>query len=293
MGIVVILLIDTSAVIINDLIIKRLMSEQNKLILFLVISPVCLLLQYTIIKQVMDSVGRHELLRIPKIKAIYIISLASIFTVAISIGLIIFQTLYYEYYTSRLNIIIISISYGACALIVVWLSLFFLQWFKSNHDLMILLYFASIVLITFNLILSATLADFKATHLPFLIGEYVGGGGDPSEGMYPTLEIVHKISSMISFFSIWITTAFLTKSYRDKLIRSVTYWMILVLPLVYFLTTYLYEYYPFFLINLLSLVSKDTIQLSLILTAYLSFSKPIGGLIFAIAFWKMSREIEL
>ena len=78
-------------------------------------------------------------------------------------------------------------------------------------------------------------------------------------------------------------------SYREKLIRSVMYLILLVLPLVYFLITYFYQ---FFLSNLLvSYFQSDPITVSIFISAFLSLSKPIGGLIFAFSFWSMSRVV--
>ena len=95
----------------------------------------------------------------------------------------------------------------------------------------------------------------------------------------------------MSFVSIWITTALLMNYYRDKLIiNSIIYWIILSIPLVYFLANYLYK---FILTNILiSYLTIDPITVSIILTSFLSLSKPIGGLTFAIAFWNISKIIS-
>ena len=109
-------------------------------------------------------------------------------------------------------------------------------------------------LIAFNLILTAFFVDFKITDAQYRVREFVGGGGDMSGGKNPFLGDLYNISSLISFFSIWMTTAILMNSYREKLIGSVKYWIILVLPLVYFLMTYFYQ---FFLSNMLIFVFSE------------------------------------
>ena len=94
----------------------------------------------------------------------------------------------------------------------------------------------------------------------------------------------------MSFFSIWITTALLMRYYRERLINDIIYWIILLIPLVYFIITYFYQ---FFLAKILiSYLAIDPITVSIILGAFLSLSKPIGGLVFAIAFWKIARTIS-
>jgi hypothetical protein len=144
-------------------------------------------------------------------------------------------------------------------------------------------------LIAFHLILTGLFIGAKLNDNQYLVGEYVGSSGDVSGGRHQLLNDLYRISSFISFFGIWMTTAVLMSSYREKLIGSVKYWIILVLPLGYFLITYFYQ---FFLSNLLvSYFQNDPITVSIIVSAFLSLSKPIGGLIFAAAFWNMSRVV--
>jgi hypothetical protein len=144
-------------------------------------------------------------------------------------------------------------------------------------------------LIAFHLILTGLFIGAKLNDNQYLVGEYVGSSGDVSGGRHQLLNDLYRISSFISFFGIWMTTGFLMSSYREKLIGSVMYWIILVLPLVYFLITYFYQ---FFLSNLLvSYFQNDPITVSIMVSAFLSLSKPIGGLIFAAAFWNMSRVV--
>jgi len=146
------------------------------------------------------------------------------------------------------------------------------------------------VVIAFNLIMTASFASIKVSERPYLVGAYIGGGGDISGGRHVVLDNIFKVSSFMSFFSIWITTAILMNYYREKLVNAVMYWLILSLPLVYFLITYFYQ---FFLAKMLiSYLVIDPITVSIILSAFLSLSKPIGGLIFGAAFWKISKIIS-
>ena len=94
----------------------------------------------------------------------------------------------------------------------------------------------------------------------------------------------------MSFFSIWLTTAILMNSYREKLISSIIYWIILSIPLVYFLITYFYQ----FILRsvLISYLEVDPATVSIILGTFLSLSKPIGGLLFGLAFWKISKIVS-
>ena len=58
-------------------------------------------------------------------------------------------------------------------------------------------------------------------------------------------------------------------------------------PFVYFLITYFYQYILGDI--LISYLEIDPITVSIILGGFLALSKPIGGLVFGVAFWKISR----
>jgi hypothetical protein len=79
-------------------------------------------------------------------------------------------------------------------------------------------------------------------------------------------------------------------SYREKLVNAIVYWVILSIPLAYFLITFFYE---FFLASFLSsYLAVDPVTISIFLAAFVSLSKPIGGLLFGVAFWKISRIVR-
>ena len=81
----------------------------------------------------------------------------------------------------------------------------------------------------------------------------------------------------------------MTKNYSKGLINTVAFWLLLSLPLLYFLIDYFYQ---FILINLLiEYLTIDPITVSLMITAVLSLSKPVGGLTFGIVFWRISRKL--
>ncbi|MFB5599980.1 MAG: hypothetical protein ACE5SW_07120 [Nitrososphaeraceae archaeon] len=152
------------------------------------------------------------------------------------------------------------------------------------------MYFASMLLISFNLFMASTVTSIKLMDRPNEIRMFVGGTADLSVGKYTLLNDIFKISSYISFISIWITTALLLNYYREKLIKAVLYWIVLSIPLVYFIIN---SVYTFIFGNLLNFyLTIDPITVSIILTAFLSLSKPIGGLTFAIAFWRTSKFIS-
>ncbi len=286
-ALIVTVLIDTSVVKINDLIDKYFIPLQSKLVLFAVNSSLCLLLQFFIIKYLQSSFKRDRLNNTLKVQSFYKISLISLCVLGTFIGFLIFQLFYNNYYNTSISIFIITISYGTATAFIIRLSLLFFSWFKSNHNVIVFLYFISIIVIGFNLIMTAAYTSVKVSELPNPTGEYVGSSGAFSSDRYSLLENAYRIFSFMSFFSIWITTAVLMINYRKKPSNAIVYWIILSIPFIYFLITYFYQY---ILGNTLtSYLEIDPITVSIILGAFLALSKPIGGLVFGVAFWKISR----
>lgn len=289
-GLVVTSIIDVSIVKINDLIDKYFIPMQGKLILFTVNSSVCLLLQFYLVRHIHISFQRDRPNRTLKVKIFYVVSFFTLSVLACLIGFLIIQQFYNNYYSTLIVVGIIALSYGTAAGFVIWLSYLFFSWYKSHHDLIVLLYFISMSVIAFNLIMTAAFTGVKVNDTPDLIGEYVGSSGDLTGGRHRLLDTIYRISSFMSFFSIWVTTAILMNYYREKLINAIVYWVILSIPLVYFIITYFYQY---ILGNILSsFMEIDLISVSIILGAFLALSKPIGGLLFGLVFWNISRIIR-
>ena len=176
------------------------------------------------------------------------------------------------------------------AALMIWLSLLFLSWYKSNHSLIVLLYFISIVVIAFNLIVTAAYVNAKMSDRPTYTAQYVGGSADVSGGQHLFLQYTYIISNFISYVSIWATTVLLMNNYREKLANAIIYWIIFCLPHVYFLITFFYQF--IFSNILISYLEIDPITVSIVLGAFLSLSKPIGGVFFAVAFWKISTTVS-
>jgi hypothetical protein len=278
------LLIDTFLVKVYDLIEKSFISVQTKFLLFFINTSFCLLLEIIVIKYLQISFKRHQLNKGLNINLLYIISISSLVAIGTLFGLLMFQEVSYYYHMTLIPTLIIIISYGTAGAFVIRLSMLFISWYKSKHNWIVLLYFVSTLLIAFNLLMTAVVTDIKLTDRPDEIIDFVGGSVDISFGKYVYLDTLYKASSIMSFISIWITTATLISYYKERLV-AVAYCILLAMPLVFFLIN---SFYQFTISTLSSYMETDPVTVSIILTTFLSLSKPIGGLTFAIAFWKIS-----
>jgi hypothetical protein len=138
--------------------------------------------------------------------------------------------------------------------------------------------------------MTAAIASVKVSDRPDQIGVYAGGVGDISGGRHGLLDLIYRISSFTSFIGIWLTAAILMTGYREKIFSVITYWIIMLIPLVYFIITYFYQLIlgstlgPF--------LESDPVTFSIVIVAFVSLSKPIGGLIFGIGFWNTARAVS-
>jgi MFS family permease len=288
---IIIIIIDISIVKVYDLVDKDFVNEQTKILIFSINSLVGLVLQFIIILYLQRVFKNQRLNKHINIRLLSKISLISLSVIGIWMGLLIFQQFYNNYYQSLITIVITVISYGTASGLIIRLSISFLHWYNSNHNRIVFLYFISMVFISFNLIMTSAVAIAKITDNPEEIRRYVGGTADLSGYKYQLLDNIYKISSIIAFVSIWITTALIINKYREKtIVNFIIYWIILSLPLLYFLTSYTFQslLFDIFITNL----RVDPVSVTIVVTAFLSLSKPIGGLTFAVAFWNISKTLR-
>jgi hypothetical protein len=233
LGLIATLLIDTSIVKIYDIVDKNFIPAHEKKVLFSVNTVLSLFFQYLLIRYV-RSIFNNQINRL-KVGLFYKTMVISLSVTSILFAYIIFQLFYSSYYFSFAVILIIVISYGTAAAFIISLSLLFLSWFRLNHDLVTFLYFLSMSIIAFNLIITAVYTTLNVFDRPPQIREFVGGSMDISVGRFVILDNIYKISAIASFVSIWVTTAILLSKYRNRLISSIAYGLILTVPLAYFL----------------------------------------------------------
>ncbi len=287
---IVTVVLDTSIIKIYDLSYKHFVSMQNKITLFAVNSSLCLVLQCLAIYYIRHSVEKNTRDRRLGIQFVQKILIISISVLATSLAILTIQMYYNSSYDSWNLIFIISFTYGTASVILIILCTLFISWYKAKRDRLVLLYFISILIIVINFVVTAIYTCINISDRPSEVREFVGGSMDVTVGRHVFLEVLYAVSSIASFGSLWAATVVLMKDYRSKFINAFTYWIILSLPLIYFLLS---TFYKLILTGfLIQYLTADPITVSIILTAVLSLSKPIGGLTFGIVFWKISKTLS-
>jgi hypothetical protein len=85
----------------------------------------------------------------------------------------------------------------------------------------------------------------------------------------------------------WIATAMLLRHYSQRLGR-IKYWVIISIPLAYFLI----QFQPLFLNLFYQSLQSSPVFFSILSTLIFTFSKPLGGILFGIAFWTTAKKLR-
>jgi hypothetical protein len=210
--------------------------------------------------------------------------------IALSIILlfIILQLVTVSYYFTAALVATITISYALGITMMALLMKSFLSWFKTSKNFVILAYGISAatlaIHLAFTLFFAATAlleepAEVRTSisRIPFFIAGSIES----------ILSNIHDLLSILSFSILWVSTVLLLHSYSRKVGR-LRYWIIVTLPLVYFLSQF-----PTLFLDLFNpIIRENPIFFGSLLTIVYTLSKPAGGILFGIAFWTISRGMR-
>jgi hypothetical protein len=282
-----VLLFDTVIIRISELTLKS--TSSLPLILFAIIAGISL-------------VGQNLILRFIKRKpnestataAYKNLSLGSIYKVALSVhyalvALLLLVSLQ-MLITSRYDVVLlnsaITISYAFASAMMIILSHRFFSWFRLNKSLVIFLYGLSSMMLAVNAGITLWLVN----------GVLLAAGGEvrphvmvdiPALYANSLLNYAYIITTITSFIITWCATMAILKNYIQKT-GKLTYWMVLILPLAYFVSQFLV-----LSLGLLGpLIISNPIFYGILFTIIFTLSKPLGGIIFGVGFWMVARNIR-
>jgi hypothetical protein len=216
-------------------------------------------------------------------------------TIAVQIALsvillfIILQLVTVSYYFTAALVAMITISYALAIALMALLMKNFLFWFKTSKNFVVLAYGISAatlaVHVAFTLFFAAsTFLDQPAEvrtavpRIPFFIPGSISA----------VLHNIHNLTSILSFSVLWGSTVLLLHHYSKKIGR-LKYWILVTLPLVYFLS----QFPTLFLDVFNPIIRENPIFIGSVLTIVYTLSKPAGGILFGFAFWTVSRGLRI
>ena len=192
-----------------------------------------------------------------------------------------------SYHTILIRTVIMSSFLTASALTAL-LSWRFIVWIRSNKNRLMIVYLIASLFISVSAIAGVVYLLDQLFYQPDVIypktyGEYL----THIEIGYSSLVYAYTISSAIAFVLLWTGTVFLLQSYRKKLGRW-KYWILMSIPLLYFLS----QFQPVVLNFMLSYVSDDPMLFNLVYIIMVNASRPIGGVLFGLAFILVARKLQ-
>jgi hypothetical protein len=214
----------------------------------------------------------------------YIVSVTQYLIIALLLVTLLEFTVLNQYHSAIL-LIQILLSLGLSAGISGLLAFRFLIWIKYRRDYLIVAYTAAAILISINSIFIGLFMSLEMQGKPMVI--------DPST-FYSNYMItgyqLHGIQSNIqfaSFIALWIASIFLLRRQRKKW-GAIKFYLVIALPLVYYL-------------GAVQLIISNALVQNQILSPIQSYTfnvvnsiltKPVGGLLFGIAFWMVGRSVS-
>jgi hypothetical protein len=284
---IVVVLVDTSLIQISELI--RLPSGPNgSVTLFVVIGLASAIGQILILKyakQESKKIGVHGPLYLNYVDRV--VTLVQYVLVAI-FAVVILQILFLSQFSTVFLTVSTALSYLLLLAVMAFLSQRFISWFISDKNLIVLLYGLSSVVIALTSVFTLVLINLTSITMPAQIGEQIAGiPRFVVKGSAASLfNDLYVTSSIVAFVLLWTATALLLRHYFQKL-RGIGYWIIICLPLAYFLTQY-----PALFLNLFApmLISNPTF-FGIFFTLVFALSNLTGGVLFAIAFWMAGRTL--
>jgi hypothetical protein len=250
----------------------------------------CVFSQLMILNFVRDRVGKsflsHTHMHIAAIsKAIVIAQLGIIALLVVVLSEV---AITFSYHTILIKTLIMT-SFLTASILTALLSWQFVIWIKSNKNRLMLVYLLASLFISASAIAGVVYFVDQLSYRPDIIYPKIYGDyllhveiGNSS------LVYIYTISSAIAFVLLWTGAVFLLRSYRKKL-GSWKYWIIMFISLLYFLS----QFQPALLNFLLSYVSDDPTLFILVYIIMVDTSRPIGGILFGIAFILVASYVRI
>ena len=285
--VVIALIADASLARTSTLLSPNLVVKSGTIVVFTLISIAYIVGQFLILRFVRSR--SKEILTRTNLRfyRTYRVTMAVQITLSVILLFVILQLAVVSSYFTLALVAAISISYALGIAMMLLLMKSFLSWFRTSKNFVILAYGIS----------AATLAIHLGFTLFFAASVLLDAYPEVRTGVSRTpffmpgsikfiLNDLHDLTSILSFSILWGATVLLLHHYSQKVGR-IKYWIIVTLPLVYFLS----QFPTLFLKVFDPLIKENPFFYGYLLTFVFTLSKPVGGILFGIAFWTISRNL--
>jgi hypothetical protein len=199
---------------------------------------------------------------------------------------IILQMVFTLSYSITLMKVVVWINYVISVILLGFLAQRFFSWFKSNHNILIIVYAIAMLVLSLSVVFTVLYVSNELTGQRGL--ERITPLQSPVSKVVLSnlaLNSAYLITSILSFIITWFATVLLLRQNSRKLGRA-KYWIMVSIPLAYFLSQFQYTFpnaFTYFRIS-------DPILSGVVYTMFFSATKPVGGFLFGLAFWTLARS---
>lgn len=265
---------------------------ESRLVIFVIVGAVYAIGQLLILKFISKKsrkIQSNEQLHLDKIHTLVTITQLAITTILV---LVILQMVTLSRYSNGMIIVTTTMSYVLSICLMGILAKRFFSWYSSNRSLVVIFYAISSTLILANAILTLMFVDIILLQQPSEVRPHVGLVSPTLSLFFTSISLTsilnqaYIITTVASYVSFWFSTAVLLYHYSERLGRT-KYWISLSIPLLFFIS----QFMPYFVDLFSSFRQSEPIIFSLIYTVIFTLSKPVGGILFGVAFWMIARSL--
>ncbi|HZD36292.1 MAG TPA: hypothetical protein VE130_13910 [Nitrososphaeraceae archaeon] len=192
-------------------------------------------------------------------------------------------------YTSANVIVLFALSYGIGLYYVALLAKKFFAWFRIGREFVVLCYALTMCVFIVFLITSIVYAsyEFSLNIYPGMASGSIGIQVTASNPLPSVYDTYFYYTYLLTFISVYLVTLLSLRIHMKKM-RSVFFYLLLSIPLIYFLLNLL----PFFTIYIASLIMYSPTYYGNIYTLFFSGTGPLGGILFSLVLLAVSRRVD-
>ena len=279
------LIIDISLNLLSD-IVNLATSTILSTVVFVMLVSVFAIGQYLIFQFVKQK--NNELIeKTPSIKAIGRISLAVYFFLSAIFLLILIQIVTSSTYSTFILSVGSTINYVLAIIVMIIFSLLFVSWYRSSKNFIILMYSLAAIAVSISFMLGAILTNASLLTLPPERNALSEASTFFFENiLLGSIQYLFAVSNAVNYFLLWISTALLLRHYSKKM-GSAKFWLIMSIPIILFVNQFIV------VSPIVASLSEDP-NMDIVYVQIFGNILPgiVGGIIFGIPFWIVSRTIR-
>jgi hypothetical protein len=253
--------------------------DENKIFIYYIIIGGILTGQFFIMKFIYDKTRETRRRNILYFSIIINISfLVQILLMAFLITISLEIHLENRYHTFIITSTLI-LSYSSAAFFMLVIGTKLLSLLKTGSNFLVLFYGMSVMCIALYLISTILYVAPFLYYQPQIVKPHFGYVTPHTTGLlFKNIQFLYSITSILAFVLMWISSSMIYHRYLRTL--NWKYWVLLVFSLFYFIIQFTPIENEF-----LYLSQSDPLIFTLFSALIFMYSKPLGGLLFGLAFW--------